>query len=105
MRQSCGSQALLENQGASTTDEIGSDAAGLRALNMVSAVPRMDWKKEEIAAIFNAPLLELIFAAAKFIVSATTQLRFNSAPCCPSRPVAVLKTAHIVRNLRVTIPV
>ncbi|MBY0551244.1 MAG: biotin synthase BioB [Candidatus Obscuribacterales bacterium] len=65
MRQSCGSQALLENQGASTTDEIGSDAAGLRALNMVSAVPRMDWKKEEIAAIFNAPLLELIFAAAK----------------------------------------
>lgn len=62
MRQdhNCGTQALLE-KGDEQLHELNS---GLAALHAVSSQPRFDWTKEEVAKIYNAPLLELVFTAA-----------------------------------------
>lgn len=57
----CGSQTLLE-KGASSFD---SAEASMWALNSVSPHPRTDWTKEAITAIYKAPLLELVFTAAR----------------------------------------
>ncbi len=63
MRQgeACGSQTLLDKRESS----LRKNSMEVEALHAVSAQPRNNWTKEEISTIYHAPLLELIFTAAK----------------------------------------
>lgn len=56
-----GSQALLDRREDSNPRK---DSERL-ILHAVSPEPRTDWTREEVAAIYKSPLLELIFTAAK----------------------------------------
>ena len=69
-----------------------------------NAETRHNWTKEEIMAIYNKPLMELLYEAAPYTVNITTLTRYKSLHFSLLKPEVAPKTVLTVRNRRVTKP-